>query len=802
MAKKDNPIPKVVYLNESKFRDSMLKMRRRGGAHQRAFEKACELITSLGFGLEELNKLTKHGESRINHCLKYQISNDAHRLVTVQTDGFIYLLHVGAHEDVDRWLNHNRGLTITANAETNAIRVTHVTQPETDGPRESTGQNFSTITEENLPYLKRLPDFDAREFVSQNFLVKQLEALNESSTDSDIEELTAHIAEIDQEIGAFLFDVILELRQGNLSAAIGRVDQFRGEAKDITTDPDLESGAIGDRINSDKAILLGDLTEEEIKKLFEPDKFDEWMLFPHPDQKRIARKDYEKPTVLTGVSGSGKTCVLVHRARYLAQKYPDERILVLTLSRSLSKLIQNLLESLCSGKERKNIRVQAFYDYFAQLVRHFGPDAYLAQLKQHATHHPEGEHITRTMEGVDPSTYAREFDPVGKETLDDTWNIFLEQPFVRTLVAKLTDRVRSYDEFVNVEDYLREELSLVRSGVPTGNRKRDYSTFERDGRSIRFDQKSRRLVLDLLLLYEETMLSGGMLDELSLTLTVLPHLQQLSSLPDDLTFRCLLIDEFQDFSTRDLVLLRRATPPEPNALFVTGDTVQRILVKDLRLGAAGLDIINSTWERIKKNYRNSMQILRAAGKLANTYGEKAKAQGVEIEILDPELAVRETAKPMAIQVRPEDEIDAAYRLAKDCLISDSTIPWAVCIATACPDVITVDKLLKSQPDDFPVKVDKLTGDYTRNKDSMTVGTISDVKGFEFSMIIIVGCGQRHIPPSGCCVDETWRHALRLYVAMTRGRDQVALIYSGAPSEFLDVMRPDLEWGSPWEEDAS
>jgi adenine-specific DNA-methyltransferase len=44
-----------------------------------------------------------------------------------------------------------------------------------------------------------------------------------------------------------------------------------------------------------------------------------------------------------------------------------------------------------------------------------------------------------------------------------------------------------------------------------------------------------------------------------------------------------------------------------------------------------------------------------------------------------------------------------------------------------------------------------------------------------------------------CSDEAWRHALRLYVAMTRGRDQVALIYSGEPSKFLTVMKEDLEW---------
>ena len=81
--------------------------------------------------------------------------------------------------------------------------------------------------------------------------------------------------------------------------------------------------------------------------------------------------------------------------------------------------------------------------------------------------------------------------------------------------------------------------------------------------------------------------------------------------------------------------------------------MQRILVKDLRLGAVGLDIIDSSWERIKKNYRNSKQILKAAGRLANLYGEQAKAQGVEIDVLDPELAERETSKPLAIAVKEE-----------------------------------------------------------------------------------------------------------------------------------------------------
>ena len=788
-----SPIPKVVYLNESKFRNAMLSLRRRGGAHQRAYEKACSLITSLGYGAEELNKLTNHGENRIKHCRKYDLSNDAHRLVTLHTDSYIYLLHVGTHDEVDKWLDYNRGLTITVHVDTKRLQVTHVSRAEEGGPRDSAGPNFAASTDENIPYFKRLDGFDVREVVPHGFLLRQLEALDENSTEDDVVELTNHISKDDPEVGLMLLDALLELRAGNKYRALARIEQFRGQAKDVASDPVLEDTAIRSDTNSETLVVLSELDDEEVRKLFAPDKFQEWMLFPHKEQRRIAQKDSDKPVLLTGVSGSGKTCVLVHRARYLARKYPGERILLLTLNRSLCRLLSNLVQALCTIEELKSIEVMAFYDYFERLVRHFGPDQYLIQLRQLAQKHPQGREILATLRRVDPKTYAREFDPLSKETLDDTWTVFLEQAYTQTLLGYLKERIRSYDKSVEISDYLREELSLVRSAVPTSSRRETYLALERSGRAIRFDEKTRQLVLDLLLLYEETMLSGGMLDELSLTLTLLPHLSELNSLPPHLGFRCLLVDEFQDLSTRDLALLRRIAGNKENSRFLTGDTVQRILVKDLRLGAVGFDIINSSWERIKKNYRNSKQILRAASKLANLYGETAKGQGMEIEVLDPELAERETSKPLAVLVPAEGEITAAYTIARECLEVGSAIPWAICIATAAPDEIPVNTILARKPDDFPVQVDPLTGDYSRSRDTMTVGGVGDVKGFEFSMIIIVGCSGKLLPPTNGCSDEAWRHALRLYVAMTRGRDQVALVYSGEPSEFLNVMRNDLEW---------
>ena len=772
----------------------MLSLRRRGNQHLRAYQTACTIIESLRYGLEELNKLTNHGESRIKHCLKYDLSNDAHRLVTVHSAGHIYLLHVGSHDEVDRWLDQNRGLTVIVNEETRRITMTYVTTVEQGEPRETPGLNFAALTEMNVPYLKRVTGFDVREFVPSAFVARSMEALDENSSDNDIQDAVAHLSEtIGPEVGLLLLDMLLSLREGHVAAAEARLAVFRGEAKDVASDTKLESAALADEVNSDSAILLNELSAEDVKRLFEPDKFQDWMLFLHPEQRRIADAEYDRATVLTGVSGSGKTCVLVHRARFLARKYPGERIVVMTLNRSLSRLLYNLLAALCSPEELRCIEVMAFYNYFERLVRHFGPDKELNYLRALAKGHPEASAILQTIDSVHPETYAREFDPRSGEKLDDCWDTFLDQAYVRTLLTYVTEAISTRDWRIDVPDYLREEFTLIRTAVPTADRIRSYLDLERAGRAIPLPEKVRRQVLDLLLLYEETMLHGGLLDEPALTLSLLPHLRELPSVPEELRFRCLLIDEFQDFSTRDLIVLRRLTPTEPNALFLTGDTVQKIHVKDLRLGAVGPDIISSHRERITKNYRNSRQILAAAARLANEESQHAKSLGEDLEFLDPELAVRETSKPRAVEAYPGNEIVHAFLIARSCIEADQATPWSVCIVTANEAMFPVANVLEQIPNDFPCKVEALNGDYTRERTSMTVGTMSDVKGFEFSMIIIVGCSKGALPPRGSCPDEAWRHAFRLYVAMTRGRDQVTMIYSGEPSRFLGRMGDLLDW---------
>jgi hypothetical protein len=203
----------------------------------------------------------------------------------------------------------------------------------------------------------------------------------------------------------------------------------------------------------------------------------------------------------------------------------------------------------------------------------------------------------------------------------------------------------------------------------------------------------------------------------------------------------------------------------------------------LTLSDAGFDTGAAAHHRIKKNYRNSRQILRAASRLANHFGSMAGAQGEEIEVLDPELADRETNPPIVLKT--DDQVVKAWEIALECTADQKAEPWTVCIVTAAPNKVTVEQILRARPEALAARM--LTGDCILHRDEVVVGTISDLKGFEFRLVLIVGCDAGSFPHSGTPKDEVWRDALRLYVAMTRGRDQVYLLHEEEPSSFISIM---------------
>jgi hypothetical protein len=103
---------KVLIHRYAKFQKTMEILRRSGGKGARAVNRAEEVMKELLSGnlssLTALEKRTKHGEQRIDNCIKYDLGG-GYRLVSVKYKGFLIVTFLGSHDECDRWIENNRG---------------------------------------------------------------------------------------------------------------------------------------------------------------------------------------------------------------------------------------------------------------------------------------------------------------------------------------------------------------------------------------------------------------------------------------------------------------------------------------------------------------------------------------------------------------------------------------------------------------------------------------------------------------------------------------------------------------------
>jgi superfamily I DNA/RNA helicase len=790
-AKRVEPAPQrfeVTHIRQSDFVGALGAMRGSGlelAAAVRVITERIESVKKLPLR-NPFADLQSRLPKEIPGSIAYSIGDKVELVCLQEGHSRLFPLFAGPRDLVADWLTRNGGLTLTIDGSDYRLSLTLATAPSNPPP----ALPPAPLTERTDPYLKALACPELEAALPSGLLRRALQGVSPVTPDSEIEEI---LESLQPETSAFFRDLFRLLRASDVEGARARLNLRSGNSVIASDTPGGLSEAVAANSNSDQVIVLSDLSPDDMKRILDLDRFHEWMYYLHPDQKKYVERDYEKPVVLTGVSGSGKTCILVHRARTLARKHPDERIAIFTLNHNLAGLLRDLVEKLMTPEERKNVFVYPFYDYFSELLHQLGADDYLKQLARAAGgDSPMSRSVDKILSGKRAKEIARKVDTRSQETLEDTWDNFLDLQDHELLDLMRPVKELLLQQNVNQDRYLREEFTLIRSMWPPEDRKAQYPGFDRSdfSRAVPFRQDIRFIVLKLLLRYEEFMLEGGMLDVLSLTHALLPLRQKIGALPDSMRFRHVLIDEFQDFSNLDLVIIRAiCTHSAQDGLFLAGDLVQKILVKKLVLRDAGFDNTASHWLRIRKNFRNSRQILLAAAHLAKTYGEMAKSRKEEMEVLDPELAVRETAAPTALQT--DSPVDKAWEIASRIVCVEKRAPWTICIATANKNQLSTEHIMKRRPVGMAAQL--LSPDWIKKRDCVVVCDIHELKGFEFHLVLVVGLEKNHFPESGVPEEEIWRDALRLYVAMTRARDELYLLFKERPSIFLESMRPYLNW---------
>lgn len=169
----------------------------------------------------------------------------------------------------------------------------------------------------------------------------------------------------------------------------------------------------------------------------------------------------------------------MHRARLLAKRYPGERIGIVTLSKHLSVLLNNLVNQLCAPEERVNIEVTPFYEVFQKCLKEIGPEKYFRQLRRELGRYNERDdtYMHKSMKNVEekwPESMIWRIDPVTQDEVEDEWGEFYmsQNNDLKSWLAEVEKYLLEYR--IDASRYLEEEFTLVRSAFPVPTRYSEY----------------------------------------------------------------------------------------------------------------------------------------------------------------------------------------------------------------------------------------------------------------------------------------------------------------------------------------
>lgn len=481
--------------------------------------------------------------------------------------------------------------------------------------------------------------------------------------------------------------------------------------------------------------------QEELRRVIEKGDFGSWRVFLHPEQRRYAVRRYKGPFRLSGGAGTGKTVVLIHRARVLAREQPHARIVLTTFT-------TNLAEALREGLAQLDPAIPQTTALNEPGVYVNGVDALAAAIIRTA-----GTAITDAVQTVLGDVRS---SPTAR-TPNGRWREVIEASS-----SELPPEIAN-------ETFLSAEYALV---VLPGQVKNEveYRRVRRPNRGVALDRAKRDRVWALIAAYRAQCRIDGTLDFAEAAAVAAAHLAATGGQADHV-----LVDEGQDLSPTHWQMLRALVADGVDDLFIAEDSHQRIYGNHIVLGRYGIKIVGRS-QRLTLNYRTTAQNLRYA--MAMLDG----GDYVDLEDQEEATGYRSARSGPAPKVETVDSLAAELDS-----IADRIRSWLDCGAT--PETIAVlvpDKFQRERV----VNALNERGVPARSVDRdrpaegrVLVMTMYRAKGMEFAKVVLADAGFRSAAEQARLdgLDDAERHDAELrarsliYVAATRARDELAVL---------------------------
>ena len=446
--------------------------------------------------------------------------------------------------------------------------------------------------------------------------------------------------------------------------------------------------------------------------------WDAWTIFLHPAQREFVDRDFSGPARIVGSAGTGKTVVALHRAARLARD--DGRVLLSTFSPSLAADLRAKVGRLAAGADwADRMRIATMDEVVADLL-------------------PGGLLLAR------PADVRTALESASEQEGHPATDTFLEAEWRLIVDAWAVPDAATYRDMPRLGRGVR---------LPATHRDAVWSVFER----VREALDARDLITPAAAMHDAArrLRQGGL----------------------GRPFDHVVVDEAQDLSPPELVLLAALAGDLANGLFFAGDIGQRIFRAPFPWSRAGVDVRGRS-RALKVNYRTSHEIhARTRGLLPRRLVE---ADGGE----------EERAGVVSVFHGPAPDLNAFPHIDAECSAAAS---W---LSARLNDGVS--------PEGIAILV-RTPGDLRRGEEvarmagrAVQVLSMHGAKGREFEAVIVIGCDAHLVPLEARLLAaeddramaeayETERHLL--YVAATRARDHLWISGVEPVSEFLeDLLR--------------
>jgi superfamily I DNA/RNA helicase len=494
----------------------------------------------------------------------------------------------------------------------------------------------------------------------------------------------------------------------------------------------------------------------ELRRVIEGGDFGAWRVFLHPEQRKYAERSYAGPFRLSGGAGTGKTVVLLHRASMLARRSPGSRVLLTTFTANLADQLRTDLARLDPGLPHATGLAEPG-------VFVHGIDALANAVLRRA-----GAEVAVDAEAVLGAATTQ----VSGRTPGTAW-----QDAVDAAGGSLPAPLRS-------TQFLAAEYAQV--VLPNRITSREaYYKVRRPGRGVALDRAKRAAVWDVIAAYRAQARIAGSVDFAEAATLAAAHLRRTAAAGGAFAADHVLVDEGQDLGPAHWQLMRALVGEHADDLFIAEDSHQRIYGHRIVLSQFGIRVVGRS-QRLTLNYRTTAQNL--------AYAINVLRGGNYVDLEDAA------------------ESSAAYRSARS-----GPVPRLIPCATLSEELDRAADLIRSWVDatDAPETVAVLVREQ-RQRDRLVAGlaergvtvravdrehikpgqpvamTMHRAKGTEFSRVLLFGVDHGAIPRplrDEQYAEEAWADALLrerslLYVAATRARDELAVSWSGDPSQLL------------------